>query len=220
MPMRINADFSERVALDTKGMPWVPSPAPGVERRMLDRIGEEVARATSLVRYAPNSTFPPHTHGGGEEYLVLEGTFHDEHGAYPAGSYVRNPIGTSHAPFTEEGCIIFVKLHQFDKSDDRQFAVDTRATAFEPGGTDGLGVLPLHRFGDEVVDMLRLAPGAHLPKTDYPKGVEFLVLEGDMTDADGVYRAGTWLRLPPGAAHGLRSQGGALAYRKAGHLTP
>ena len=89
--MRINADFSKRAAVHAAQSDWARSPTPGVERRMLDRIGDEVARATSIVRYAPDSAFPPHTHGGGEEFLVLDGTFQDEHGDYPAGSYVRNP---------------------------------------------------------------------------------------------------------------------------------
>ena len=76
--MELNADFSKRVAVHAARMPWVASPMPGVDRRMLDRIGEEVARATSIVRYAPGSHFSPHTHGGGEEFLVLEGVFTDE----------------------------------------------------------------------------------------------------------------------------------------------
>ena len=69
--MEINADFSQRVVVHAAQLPWVPSPMAGVERRMLDRIGDEVARATSIVRYAPGSQFSPHTHGGGEEFLVL-----------------------------------------------------------------------------------------------------------------------------------------------------
>lgn len=73
--MRIHADFTRRVNLSTDDMPWVPSPQAGVERRMLDRIGQEKARATSLVRYAPGSVFPAHAHPGGEEILVLSGTF-------------------------------------------------------------------------------------------------------------------------------------------------
>jgi anti-sigma factor ChrR (cupin superfamily) len=96
--MEINADFSQRVAVHTARLPWVPSPTAGVERRMLDRIGDEVARATSIVRYAPGSQFSPHSHGGGEEFLVLEGAFHDEHGEFPAGSYIRNPPTSRHAP--------------------------------------------------------------------------------------------------------------------------
>ncbi|GAL13613.1 hypothetical protein JCM19233_4618 [Vibrio astriarenae] len=51
----------------------------------LDRVGGEVARATSIVRYKPNSAFSPHTHDGGEEFFVLEGVFSDEHGDYPQG---------------------------------------------------------------------------------------------------------------------------------------
>jgi anti-sigma factor ChrR (cupin superfamily) len=96
--MEINADFSRRVAVHAARLPWVPSPMAGVKRRMLDRIGDEVARATSIVRYAPGSRFSPHTHGGGEEFLVLEGVFQDEHGDFPAGSYVRNPPTSRHSP--------------------------------------------------------------------------------------------------------------------------
>jgi anti-sigma factor ChrR (cupin superfamily) len=48
--MELNADFSQRVAIHAASLPWIASPMPGVERRMLDRIGDEVARATSIVR--------------------------------------------------------------------------------------------------------------------------------------------------------------------------
>ena len=94
----------------------LPPPIPGVERRLLERVGEEVARATSLVRYAPGSSFSPHSHDGGEEFLVMDGVFTDEEmGDFPAGYYVRNPVGSSHTPSSEEGCIIFVKLWQSAK---------------------------------------------------------------------------------------------------------
>jgi anti-sigma factor ChrR (cupin superfamily) len=115
--MDINADFSKRVAVHAARLSWVPSPMRGVDRRMLDRLGDEVARATSLVRYAPHSHFTPHTHGGGEEFLVLEGVFQGEHGDFPAGSYVRNPPTSRHTPGSESGCVIFVKLWQFNHKD-------------------------------------------------------------------------------------------------------
>src|SRR5271157_1689239 len=115
--MNINADFGERAVVHAATMPWIPSPIAGVDRRMLDRIGDEVARATTVVRYAPGSQFSPHTHGGGEEFLVLEGVFQDEHGDYPAGTYIRNPPLTFHKPGTELGAVILVKLWQFDKDD-------------------------------------------------------------------------------------------------------
>ena len=73
--MNINADFTLRVVMHAAAMPWVDSPVAGVQRRMLDRIGEEVARATTVVRYAPGSKFTAHTHNGGEEFIVLEGVF-------------------------------------------------------------------------------------------------------------------------------------------------
>src|SRR5215813_2578302 len=123
--MEINADFTQRAAVHAARLDWVRSPMPGVERRLLDRIGGEVARATSIVRYAPHSHFSPHTHGGGEEFLVLEGVFQDEHGDYPAGWYIRNPPTSSHTPGSEAGCTIFVKLWQFDPADRTSLRIDT-----------------------------------------------------------------------------------------------
>lgn len=121
MTTLINADFEQRVVIQPTDYHWIESPMPGVERMMLDRVGDEVARATSVVRYAPHSEFSSHTHNGGEEFLVLEGVFSDEHQSYSKGSYVRNPIGTSHTPkIGKEGATIFVKLHQFDRDDKEQ----------------------------------------------------------------------------------------------------
>ena len=108
----VKADFAERVVVPTYELPWLPSPQAGIDRRLLDRVGGEVARATSLVRYAPASRFPAHEHGFGEEFLVLDGVFSDEHGDYPKGTYVRNPPGSRHMPKTGPGCVIFVKLQQ------------------------------------------------------------------------------------------------------------
>ena len=124
--LRLHDDFSQRVILDTDQMEWVPSPVQGVERKMLDRIGDEVARATSLVRYAPGSVFTEHVHGGGEEFLVLSGEFNDALGSYPPGTYVRNPPGSRHAPWAgPEGAVIFVKLHQFDADDLNRVVINT-----------------------------------------------------------------------------------------------
>jgi anti-sigma factor ChrR (cupin superfamily) len=128
--MQLNADFTQRAAMHGTRLPWTPSPIAGVDRRMLERIGGEVARATSIVRYAPNSHFSAHTHEGGEEFLVLEGVFSDEHGDFPAGSYVRNPPTSRHAPGSEPGCIIFVKLWQFDLDDRAHVRLDTRKMSF------------------------------------------------------------------------------------------
>src|SRR5262245_17083811 len=88
----LRADFSKRVVVATRDEPWLPSPQRGVDRCMLDRIGGEVARATSLVRYAPASRFPSHRHDGGEGFLVLDGVVSDEHGNYSAGTVGRNPL--------------------------------------------------------------------------------------------------------------------------------
>lgn len=216
--MLINADFSERAVIRPGDIDWVASPMPGVERRMLDRIGEEKARATSFVRYAPNSFFSEHEHGGGEEFFVLEGVFSDEHGDYPAGTYVRNPIGSRHTPKSEGGCAIFVKLHQFAADDKVQKVVDTTKAQLLPGQVDGLTVLPLHTHGSENVALVRWEPGTRFNRHRHWGGEEILVLEGVFQDENGAYPKGTWLRSPHLSQHTPYSDEGCLIYVKTGHL--
>ena len=216
--MRLNADFSKSITIDTNAMPWEASPMSGVHRRKLDRIGDEVARATSLVKYDPKSYFSPHTHGGGEEFLVLEGTFSDENGDYPAGTYVRNPIGSSHKPHSEDGCVIFVKLHQFDERDIAQFSIDTRAAEFQQGAVPGLTVLPLHSFEGESCALVRWAPETVFNPHKHWGGEEILVLEGTFSDDKGHYPKGTWMRSPHLSAHHPYTKEGCLIYVKTGHL--
>lgn len=216
--MQLNADFSQRVAINTNDMVWEASPMVGVERRKLDRIGDEVARATSLVRYAPDSYFSEHTHSGGEEFFVLEGVFSDEHGDYPAGTYVRNPIGTAHTPHSKGGCVIFVKLQQFAKKDTAQFSVNTRNAEFRPGQRPGLTVLPLHSHEGESCALVRWAPGTKFAPHRHWGGEEIFVLEGTFQDEMGDYPKGTWLRSPHLSQHNPFSDEGCLIYVKTGHL--
>ena len=218
--MRLNDDFSQRVVIRPDDYEWVESPMPGVERMMLDRIGDEVARATSLVRYAPDSTFSPHVHGGGEEFLVLEGEFGDEHGSYPAGTYVRNPVGTSHSPRVgEQGCVIFVKLQQFEQQDQRRFAIDTANAEFQPGEAEGIEILRLHEYGTERVALIRWEPNTAFEQHAHKRGEEVFVIEGAIYDEDGAYPAGTWIRSPAGSRHApFTRDEGALVFVKIGHL--
>lgn len=216
--MRINADFTRRAVVRPEDHAWTASPAAGVERVMLDRIGKEVARATSIVRFAPGARFDAHTHGGGEEFVVLDGVFSDETGDFPAGTYVRNPVGTSHAPHTDPGCTILVKLHQFDPSDTRQFHIDIASAEYAPTGRKGVEAALLHKVPRETVQALRLAPGAAVPADTGLGGEEIFVLEGEIENDLGRFGKGSWLRTPPGQGHAFRSAPGALLWVKTGHL--
>ncbi|MEL6831016.1 MAG: cupin domain-containing protein [Pseudomonadota bacterium] len=218
--MFLNADFSKRAVVRPGDVDWVRSPANGVERLMLDRVGDEVARATTIVRFQPGSHFPEHSHGGGEEYFVLDGVFSDESGDYPEGTYVRNPIGTKHAPFTKQGATIFVKLHQFHADDTEQKAIKTQNAAFLPGRVPGLSVLPLHQGPEENVALVRWAPGTQFTRHRHWGGEEILVLEGTFEDEFGTYPKGSWLRSPHLSEHTPFSNEGALIYVKTGHLLP
>lgn len=222
--MQIHSDFNQRAVVLPDDSAWAASPMPGVERRMLDRIGDEVARATSIVRYAAGSRFSEHTHGGGEEFLVLDGVFSDEHGDYPTGTYIRNPIGSKHSPHSASGCTLFVKLRQFDQGDTAQARIDTQQAQWHPGMVTGLQVLPLHAYASERasenVALVRWAPKTRFNRHRHWGGEEILVLEGTFQDEHGDYPAGSWLRNPHLSEHTPFSNDGCLIYVKTGHLFP
>lgn len=213
--MLINADFSRRAAVTPDQYQWVASPQAGVERTMLDRVGGEKARATSIVRYAPESYFPAHQHPGGEEIFVLSGTFSDEGGHYPAGWYLRNPPESLHQPFSKDGAIIFVKLGQMLPGDDHHVRVDTQ----DPSSwrhENGREVCPLFSGKGEQVSLQRLADGQSL--FGEPTGsTEILVLEGDVLVDGTTYPRGSWIRLPEGESVDiLAGPQGTTVYLKLG----
>ena len=218
--MRINADFDQQVVIKTAQQPWVASPLPGVERRMLDRVGEEVARATSIVRYAPESFFSPHTHGGGEEFFVLEGVFSDEHGDYGAGHYVRNPPGSSHKPFSKEGCTIFVKLWQMEPDDQTFVRTDSAQSEWSQVAT-GVEQLSLYQTDHEQVSLIRCEANSEY-LLQYQGGEEILILQGECEclDTGELYVKEDWIRKPGSGEHRLSSKQGQeyTFYLKTGHL--
>lgn len=216
--MKLHTDYHQRVVIQTDTLPWIDSPMAGVQRRMLERDGEEVARATSIVRYAPGSYFSAHTHSGGEEFLVLDGIFSDEHGDFGPGTYVRNPVGSSHTPYSKDGATILVKLRQMDPQDQRQVTIDTHNTQWLPGLVPGLQVMSLHAFGTEQVALVKWAPGTKFQPHRHWGGEEIFILDGTFADEQGIYPKGTWLRNPPDSAHTPFSEEGCVIYVKTGHL--
>jgi hypothetical protein len=217
--MELNADFTRRAAVHAAQLEWVPSPMAGVDRRMLDRIGDEVARATSIVRYAPKSHFSPHTHGGGEEFLVLDGVFQDEHGDYPAGYYIRNPPTSKHRPGSEPGCTIFVKLWQFDAADRTPVRIHTGKMKFVPERERaGVRTMPLFCDEREDVRLEEWAAGIEI-NLPVPGGIELLVLDGSFRESAEEFLTQSWLRLPAGNVLTAKSgPHGCKVWMKSGHL--
>lgn len=195
-------------------MPWVQSPTPGVWRKRLEHWGpSESGQVTSIVRYDEGSVFPLHPHPDGEEILVLEGVFSDEHGDYPAGTFLLHPEGFSHAPFSREGCLLFVKLRQAPGRRE-PVRVDTRRGDFRASRIEGVERLELYadvRF-PERMHLTRVAPGVQVGPIAFPEGEEILVLEGEFSDEYASYRRHSWLRFPPGGAHTFRTERGCTLY--------
>jgi len=217
--MEINANFDAPVTVHTKDLVWQASPMAGVDRLMLDRVGAEVARATSIVRYAKGSAFAEHTHSGGEEFVVLDGVFQDEYGDYPAGTYVRNPVGTHHIPRSDPGCTIFVKLWQFDPNDQEQLAIDLDAAPMvadpEQPGVRRVD-LAIRDYERVSLEQWGSSTGVEVSEAG---GIEILILEGELDHLGDVYGQHDWLRWPAEESPILKAgSSGARLWVKRGHL--
>lgn len=215
----INGDLSVVAHMDSNRMQWTSSPSGKVWRKRLHLVGPpEAGQVTSIVRYEPGSTFPAHDHPDGEEIFVLDGVFSDEHGDWPAGTYLLNPEGFRHAPFSGPGCRIFVKLRQFPGRDREHHVIATDELAWQPTSIGGVSVRPLysqHGFAD-TMHLARWDAGTDVGETHYEHGVEMFVLEGGFEDATGAFAAGAWIRLPPGASHHPCTERGCTLYVKLG----
>lgn len=217
--MDVNADFSKRVLLHADEIDWETSPVPGVDRRRLDRVDTEDERVTTIVRYAPGSAFSSHVHTGGEEFIVLDGVFEDDYGAWPEGSYIRNPPQSSHTPGSEPGCTILVKLWQFHP-DDRTFVHANRHKigVVQDGTRPGAGVSTLYKDEYEDVRFEQWTPGSTV-SVDASGGAEVFVLEGGFTENGEALRTHSWLRSPPGTTLSAEvGKDGAKVWIKTGHL--
>jgi anti-sigma factor ChrR (cupin superfamily) len=215
----LNMDLSKRIVIDTNQMQWLDSPSSGVKRIPLEREEAESGRTTSLVEYKAGASFTKHIHPLGEEIFVLKGVFSDEFGDYGPGTYMRNPPGSSHAPFSKEGCLIFVKLNQMDPSDQSKVIVDTNKEAWRPGHGN-LEVMPLHSFMTEGAALVKWPTGEKFIRHSHFGGEEVFVLTGEFIDELGRYPANTWIRSPHLSKHDPFVERETIILVKTGHLAP
>jgi anti-sigma factor ChrR (cupin superfamily) len=218
----LNGDRARRATMDTRTMEWTPSPSRSVSRKRLHMVGgAESGQVTSVVRYEPGSSFPAHDHPEGEEILVLEGTFSDEHGDWPAGTHLLNPEGFRHAPFSRDGCILFVKLRQYAGAGRSYRKTDTSELPWQSTETRGVEAKTLYdeRGFPDRMRLERWAAGAAPGARALAGGIEIFVIEGSLEDAEGRYGAGAWLRLPDGQKLDARSPDGCILYAKSGAVS-
>lgn len=218
-PLRpLHSDLTQRAVVDTASLPWVDSPEATVKRKLIERMGGDGTRATSLVKFAAGARFPSHDHHGGEEFIVLEGAFCDERGCFPKGSYVLNPPGSSHAPYAPDGCVIFVKLHHLPPESQAPISIDTLNTPWLPGLVEGLEVMPLSDIAGQHTALVRWQPDTYFKPHHHFGGEEIFVLEGEFCDETGTYPAGSWIRSPHWSKHTPFTRSGCTIFVKTGHL--
>lgn len=210
-------NFTKMVSYSTETMEWQTSPMTGVYRKPLARENAESGHATSIVRYDKACRFKEHFHPYGEEIFVLEGVFSDEYGDYPQGSYIRNPPGSKHSPFSEEGCVIFVKLNQFSLLDTKSCRINILTESWQPGLGD-LSVMPLHSFETEHTALVKWPKGETFKPHRHFGGEEILVLSGEFKDEHGSYPKGSWIRSPHMSSHCPYVEEDTVIFVKTGHL--
>lgn len=212
-----NLDFSKVVVIRSQDQAWQDSPAAGVQRIPLERENAESGHVSSIVQYAAGSKFSQHSHPAGEEIYVLEGVFSDEHGDYPAGTYIRNPAGSKHAPFSKDGCTLFVKLNQFIEGDDQAVIINTNEQPWLQG-QGGLTVMPLHEYQGHSTALVHWPAGERFAPHKHWGGEEILVLKGEFKDEHGGYEKGTWIRSPHLSQHFPFVDEETVILVKVGHL--
>lgn len=216
--MQLNNDFARVVVVNTADMPWQSASFSGVHYRMLEQIGAEGTRSTSVVRYEPGTHLPSHTHALGEEIIVLNGEFSDESGVYSSGTYIKNPPGLTRTPFSATGCTLFIKQGHLQPDDFERVLVDVHNSAWRPGMVGGLSVMPLSEFKGEHSALVKWQSGTVFNPHRHWGGEEIYVLDGVFEDEHGRYPAGTWLRSPHLSQHAPFSKEGCTIFVKVGHL--
>ncbi len=219
MAASLNMQFDRAVVVFTADMDWEKSPMEGVWRKPLAREAAEHGHTTSVVRYDADSHFREHAHPKGEEIFVLDGVFSDEHGDYPAGTYIRNPPGSKHSPFSEQGCELLVLLDQFDQGDDISLRIDTRGGDWMPGEND-VSVMPLYYYDTEMIALYKWPAGTRYAMHQHFGGEEIFVLSGKLCDEYGEYPAGTWIRNPHNSEHSRYVEEDTVTWIKTGHMLP
>ncbi|MEM7209700.1 MAG: cupin domain-containing protein [Pseudomonadota bacterium] len=213
----LNMDFEKSIVITPDQQEWEASPMAGVWRKRFAFEEKERGHATSVVRFDPGSRFSRHEHPLGEEIFVLSGVFSDESGDFPAGTYFRNPEGFAHAPHSDEGCELFVKLHQFKPEDSLRVCIDTHSADWSPGHGNSQ-VLPLHSFQGEQTALVKWPAGEKFIPHQHWSGEEIFVICGEFIDEHGRYPAGSWLRSPrPSSNHPLAEKD-TIILVKTGHL--
>jgi anti-sigma factor ChrR (cupin superfamily) len=218
----INSDLTQFAVAQTDDLPWQASPSATVWRKRLEYFGDnaESGHVTSVVRYDPDSAFAPHDHPEGEEILVLDGVFSDEHGDYPAGTFLLNPTGFRHAPRSADGCVLFVKLCQYAGEDRPQVTIDTNKAEWQPHAIDGVELLPLYQSEDypENMRLVRISPGVRFPHHTHVGGEEVFLIDGTIEDERGQFGKGAWVRFPDGSTHEPFTKTGETLYVKTDHI--
>jgi quercetin dioxygenase-like cupin family protein len=218
----INSALDHVVTMATTTMAWVPSPALGVERKRLYRYGPpEAGQVTSIVRYLPGAAFPSHPHPRGEEIYVLKGVFSDATGDWPAGSYLLNPEGFEHSPYSDGGCELLVRLQQHPGQ--RQRVALLPKQQHWASATEASAQCILSReqgFPDESL-LYRWAAGGRVSVSGH-RGCELFIIDGtgvlDIGGQHSPYKTGDWLRIPDGLSFTSQADTASTVYIRQHHF--
>lgn len=216
-PQQVHADLLTRVSVLPTSLMWHQTHYTGIWFGCFESDDEvQEHPVTMLTRFDPGGFFPLHGHPGGEEILVLEGNFIDETGVHPPGTYMLNPEGFIHRPYSDEGCLTFVKLRQHGGKTRQQVRTNIFNDSWQPGRIPPIQVQPAYEQAgfSEKVWFERWLPGTQLLDVVETDIKEIFLVEGSWSDELGSYPTGSWLRYPPNCPYSPFSETGCLIYVK------
>lgn len=104
----VSALVASMETLLEQGRRWTPL-RPGVEKLTLSTGADPACPGElALLRYQVGARVDAHVHPGEERILVLRGSQSDERGTYRPGSLVVNPVGSRHAVWSDDGCLVLI----------------------------------------------------------------------------------------------------------------
>ena len=204
----MNSDYEKRALIDTNTIQWQETQVKNVFKKILAIKDKE---ETSFIKLKEGSVLNQEQKINSVEIFVLEGTYINEYGKYPQGTYLRLPLENEALVKSDKGCVIFRKTNFF--TDNEKLIIDTNASAWLQG-QGNLEVKPLHN----QTALVKWPKNERFIPHKHWGGEEVVVLHGVFIDEYGEYPKGSWIRSPHLSEHFPYVNEETIIFVKTGHM--
>ena len=204
----MNSDYEQKALIDTNTIQWQETQVKNVFKKILAIKDKE---ETSFIKLNEGSVLNQEQKINSVEIFVLEGTYINEYGEYPQGTYLRLPEENEALVKSDKACVIFRKTNFF--TDKQKIIIDTNTTLWLQG-QGNLEVMPLY----EQTALVKWPKGERFIPHKHWGGEEIIVLKGVFMDEYGEYPKGSWIRSPHLSEHFPYVNEETIIFVKIGHM--